>query len=271
MKITFTPSFKAKNQNIRKADDIQRTARNNFPFISPSYCDAFYKTRKNWTPEINEKYENVVTRADRKLSAIRDLSAESAFEGMTFDERNLNAPIFQALRGIKILKVANCHECAALSIAALTANGIYDVNRVNLEAEFQYVNKKTGEVEYTAKEPIDHTTVIAKIGDKKEEVVVDTWLSFADSTSGAKGKFKQILWESDIREKAREHRSLFRLEKMVKDNILINPDEDYVLRTSINLKKAEESSQEDMRLIGYYSRCCFPELIKKPQKIDANN
>ena len=73
MKITFTPSFKAKNQNIRKADDIQRTARNNFPFISPSYCDAFYKTRKNWTPEINEKYENVVTRADRKLSAIRVL------------------------------------------------------------------------------------------------------------------------------------------------------------------------------------------------------
>ena len=272
MKISFNPSFKSRNQSIRKADDIQRTARNNFPFTSPTYCDAFYKTSKNWTPEIKDKYERVITRADKKLSAIRDLSAEAAFEGITFDERNLNAPIFQTLRGIKLLKVANCHECAALTIAALTANGIYDVNRVNLEAEFQYVNKKTGKVEYTAKEPIDHTTVIAKMGkEKKDEVVVDTWLGFADSASGAKGKFKQILWESDIRENARKHRSLFRVEKMIKENVLINPDEDYELKTSINFKKAEETSQEDMRLIGYYSRCCFPELIKKPQRTDANN
>ena len=135
-----------------------------------------------------------------------------------------------------------------------------------------FKNKETGEVEYTAKEPIDHTTVVAKMGkDKKDEVVVDTWLGFADSTSGAKGKFKQILWESDIRENARKHRSLFRVEKMIKENVLINPDEDYELKTSINFKKAEETAQEDMRLIGYYARCCFPELIRKPQRTDANN
>ena len=168
MKITFNPSFKSKNQNIRKADDIQRTARCNFPFVSPSYCDAFYKTSKNWSPEIKDKYEKVIKRADKKITAIRSLSAESAFEGTTFDEKNLNAPIFQTLRGIKLLKVANCHECAALTIAALTANGIYDVKRVNLEAEFQYINKETGEVEYKATEPIDHTTVIAKMGKDKK-------------------------------------------------------------------------------------------------------
>ena len=272
MKITFSPSFKSKNQNIRKADDIQRTARNNFPFSSPSYCDAFYKTSKSWTPEIKDEYEKVVTRADKKISAIRDLSSEAAFEGITFDERNLNAPIFQTLRGIKFLKVANCHECAALSIAALTANGIYNVNRVNLEAEFKYINKKTGEIEYKATEPIDHTTVIAKMGkDKKDKVVVDTWLGFADSISGAKGKFKQLLWNSDIREKARLHRSLFRVEKIQKDGVLIDPDKDYELQTKISFKEAEETSQDDMRLIGYYTRCCYPELIKKPQKTDANN
>lgn len=270
MKISFNPSFKSKNQNIRKADDIQRTARNNFPFTSPSYFDAFYKTSKNWTPEIKDKYENVVTRADRKISAIRELSSDGAFEGITLDEKNLNAPIFQTLRGIKLLKAANCHECAALSIAALTANGIYDVKRVNLEAKFQYINKKTGEVEYKATEPIDHTTVVAKIGKEKEEVIVDTWLGFADSPSGAKGKFKQILWNSDIREKSRLHRSLFRVEKIQKDGILIDPDKDYELQIGINFKEAEETTQEDMRLIGYYSRCCFPELIKKPQKTDAS-
>ena len=272
MKISFNPSFKSRNQSIKKADDIQRTARNNFPYTSPTYCDAFYKTSKKWSSEIKDKYERVITRADKKLSAIRDLSAESAFEGVTFDERNLNAPIFQTLRGIKLLKVANCHECAALSIAALTANGIYDVKRVNLQAEFQYVNKETGEIEYKATEPIDHTTVIAKIGEgKKDEVVVDTWLGFADDVSGAKGKFKQILWDSDIREKARLHRSLFRVEKIQKDGILIDPDKDYTLHTKINFKEAEKTSQEDMRLIGYYTKCCYPELIKTPQRTDANN
>ena len=272
MKILFNPSFKSRNQSIRKADDIQRTARNNFPYTSPTYCDAFYKTGKKWSPEVKDKFENVIKRSDKKITALRDLAAEAAFEGITFDEKNLNAPIFQTLRGIKLLKVANCHECAALSIAALTANGIYDLKRVNLQAEFQYVNKETGKVEYKATEPIDHTTVIAKMGkDKKDEVVVDTWLGFADDITGAKGRFKQILWESDIREKARLHRSLFRVEKIEKDGILIDPDKDYELNTSIKFNEAEETTQDDMRLIGYYAKCCYPELIKKPQKTDANN
>ena len=268
MKITFTPSFKAKNQNIRKADDIQRNARESFPFTSPTYLDSFYRTGKKWEHETKRKFENVVNRADKKLSAIRELAKNSAFEGISFDERNLNAPIFQTLRGIKILKAANCHECAALSIAALAANGIHDVNRVNLTADIKFINKKTREIEYKATEPIDHTTVIAKIG--KDNIIVDTWLGFTDSISGAQSKFKQQLWDSDIKDKARTHRSLFRLEKFEKDGVLINPDKDYELRTTINFEQAEETKEEDIRLIGYYSRCCFPELIMKPQKTDAN-
>ncbi len=268
MKITFNPSFKSKSSNIRYADDIQRQAKRIFPFLSPSYCDAFYKTSSKRDEETKAKYEKVVKNADNKLTAIRELAKENAFEGMSFDEKNLNAPIFQTLRGVQLLKAANCHECAGITIAALAANEIYDVNRVNINAQIRYINKETGKTEYKEVEPIDHTTVIAKIED--EDVIVDSWLGFADSISGAKGKFKQLLWDSDIREKARKHRSLFRVEKYEKTGKIINPDEDYEQKISIILEPAEKSTQEDMRLIGYYSRCCFPELITKPQKTDAN-
>ena len=268
MKITFNPSFKAKNQNIRKADDIQRNAKLSFPFMSPSYCDAFYKTNKKWEPNIKAKYDKVLMKADKKLSAIRLHAKEDAFKGETFDERNMNAPIFNTLRGIRLLKTANCHECAALTMAALAANGFYNVERANISANFEFINKETGKSEYKATEPIDHTIVIAKIGE--DDVVVDTWLGFADSISGAKAKFKQQLWDSDIRAKAREHRSLFRVKKNEETGKIINPDKDYTLKTTINFNKAEESSPENIRMIGYYTRCCFPELVMKPQKIDAN-
>ncbi len=268
MKITFNPSFKAKNRNIRYADNIQRQAKRVFPFVSPSYCDAFYLTSKKHDIESKTKYEKVVQKSDNKLSAIRELAKENAFEGYSFDEKNLNAPIFNTLRGIQILKAANCHECAGITIAALTANGIYDVEKVNINANIQYINKETGKIEYKATEPIDHTTVIAKIGN--EDVIVDSWLGFSDSASGAKGKFKQMLWDSDIKEKARLHRSLFRLEVFEKTGNLIDPDKDYKQRVSISFEPSEDSTKEDMQLIGYYSRCCFPELITKPQKTDAN-
>ena len=272
MKITFTPSFKAKNQNIRKADDIQRNAKLSFPFISPSYCDSFYQTSKRWQPDIKAKYNNVMMSADKKLSAIRLLAKESAFEGSTFDERNTNAPIFQTLRGIRILKTANCHECAALTMAALAANGIHDIERVNLKADIEYINKKTKEKEYSANIPVDHTTIIAKMGDKKKnKVVVDSWIGFADSESSAKAKYKQLMWDSDIKEKIRMHRSLFRIEKFEQTGTMINPEKDYELKVKIGFEKAEETTQENMRLIGYYTSCFYPELIMMPQKTDANN
>lgn len=268
MKITFNPSFKSKNANIRTADDIQRNAKLSFPFISTSYCDSFYQTNKKWQPNIKAKYNDVMMKQNKKLSAIRLLAKRDAFKGETFDEQNMNAPIFNTLRGVKLLKTANCHECAALSMAAFAANGFYNLERANISANFEFINKETGEVEYKASEPIDHTIVIAKIG--KDDVVVDTWLGFADSISSAKAKFKQQLWNSDIRAKAREHRSLFRVKVKEETGKLINPDKDYELKTTINFNKSEECSPENIRMIGYYTRCCFPELVMKPQKIDAN-
>lgn len=272
MKITFTPSFKAKNSNIRKADDIQRNARNIFPFASPTYFDAFYKTGKL---EINEtqdtdkklktikkqvKYELATKSLDDKISAIRQYSKIKAFEGNTLEEKNMNAPIFLILRGIKALKTANCQECAGLAMAALAANGITNLERDKVVAEFKYINKETGQTEYLATEDLDHTVVVAQMGkEEKDKVVVDAWIGFADSLSASKAKFKQLLWESDIKELEKKHSELFKKQKSQKP---ANIEKHYIKKVNINFKQIEKLSEENMRLIGYYTRTLYPELIK---------
>lgn len=258
MNINFNPSFTSRNKNIRKADDIQRKAKLAFPIISPTYIDTFYKSINSSDKIKREKANTVAKKYDTRITAIREMVRRHSFEGSTFEEKQLNAPIFHVLRCVEIAKAANCHECAAIAIAGLTANGIFDNQRVNLELDLKYKNKKDGKVEYQASIPIDHTAIRTKIG--KDDIIVDPWLGFADSISGANEKYKQLLIDKDINKEIRTHRSLFRLEKSTPDNI-INPDKDYELKTAIKYIPAEYSNEKDMAEIGYYTRCFHPELI----------
>lgn len=258
MNINFNPSFTSRNKNIRKADDIQRRARLTFPATSPTFIDTFYKTSGSCNYKRSKQADFVAHLYDKKISILREQVRKHSFEGSTFEEKQANAPIFQTLRHVKALKAGNCHESSATAIAGLTANGIYDNERVNLELELKYINKKTGITEYMAYIPIDHTAVKTRIG--KDYIIVDAWLGFADSISGAREKYKEMLVNKDIEKEIKTHRSLFRLQKSTKGNV-IDPDKDYELKTKIRFAPAEFSTQKNMEEIGFYTKCFYPELI----------
>lgn len=258
MNISFNPSFTSRNKNIRKADDIQRKAREAFPATSATYIDSFYKTRKSTDPDKCKKANMVAYKYDKFVGFVRKQVRLHSYEGDTEQEKKMNAPIFQTLTFVEIARAANCQEYASIATAGLTANGIYDNEIVNLALDLQYKNKKTGEIEYQRIIPIDHAAIKTRIG--KDDIIVDAWLGMADSLSGASAKYKQLLLNEDIDEEIKLHRSLFRLEKSTPDNI-INPDRDYELKTSIRYIPVETPDLETMEETGYFSRCFYPDLL----------
>lgn len=258
MNISFNPSFTSRNKNIKKADDIQRRVRLTFPATSPTFIDTFYKTTNSLDEERQEQANFVAYRYDKKISAVREQVRRHSYEGTTLEEKNMNAPIFQILRCVGIAKAANCQEYAAIATAGLAANGIFDNQRVNLKLEVKYINKENGRIEYQGYIQIDHTAIKTWIG--KDSVIVDAWLGFADSLSGAREKYKKIFIDENIEQEIKKHSSLFKLEKSRRGDV-VDPDKDYELKTSIIYAPVEFPIKKDMEKIGYYSRRFYPELI----------
>lgn len=258
MNINFNPSFTSRNQNIRKTDDVQRRARLTFPATSPTFIDTFYKTPNSSDEQREEQATLVLYKYDTKIGEIRQKVRNHSFEGTTPEEKKINAPIFGILKGVKETKAANCQECAAVAVACLAANGIYDIQRVKLELELKYVNKKNGTIEYQANIPIDHTAVKTRIG--KDTIIVDAWMGFADSLSGAREKYKKAFINEDIKNEIQKHSSNFKMQKS-RQNHIIDFDESYELRTSIRYISTEFPTQKNIEEIGHYAKCFYPELV----------
>lgn len=269
MKVSFNNnpafSFKARNRNIRQADDIMRKARNTFPLISPTYIDEFYSVVNNKKNDNREKAEEISSNLYSKLVVIRRMAKNPDGYNVPFSDIEKETPYAVLLNGIDLLKIGNCEECAVASLAALAANGIYDAKRVNLYLETKYINKQTGETEYRALNNLDHSFVVTSMGKKsdkeKDLVVVDTWLGFADSVSGAKARFKQIYDDGTMRDLFCFNRSMFRLEKMKKGQT-VNFD-DYELKREFVFQPADFYSSKQLEDLGLYSRIMFESLLTK--------
>jgi len=264
IKTNYIPAFSAKNENIRKADDIQRRARLTFPLLSPSYMDTFYSVTRLDSKDnpVNLKARKLFKKLDLKLSAIRDFSKNPEKYG--FGRGNFpESPLSLRLNGMEFLKAGNCEECAIAALAALTANGYYDSQRVVLALETAFQDKETGNIVYEAINSLDHTFVVTTMGKKhpkeKDKIVVDPWLGFADSVSGAKARFKQIYNDDDYDKIKSYTRSMFNFE-MAKLGKMINLD-DYKMLTRLIFYPVNEYSEDDMKNIGFYSRIMYSNLI----------
>lgn len=277
MKITLnnnyiSASFKARNKDIRKADDIQRASRRAFPILSPSYADEFYKTiQSNKENQTNEKAVKQFKRLDRKLTALRTTAANMRMPFYSIT----HPPYESSLNAVKIMKTGNCEECAEAALAALYANGYYNSDKMYLEYETEFINKKTKKSEYKETDNLDHAIVITTLGNKnpkeKDRIVVDNWLGFSDSISGAKGRYKQIFGDKYLDDITSKHRSLFRLNKYIETGSFIDFN-DYELRQNFKftpvseLKSSERLTQEDKENLGFYSRIFFQETVLPDKK-----
>ena len=255
------PTFSAKKEEIRKADDIVRNARNVFPATSPTYMDAFFLTPKSKDISVAIEADKRIDKQDKKITAIRKYVKKTNQAPKNDIDRILDLEIFKRLRAIKILKVTNCFESSAIAMAALVANGIYDVERANVELSQKYINKKTGKVEFDENISLDHSVVLTKMNsDKKDYIVVDAWLGFADSESNSSAKYKQCLIDDSIREQIGINRSLFRLERTQKEGRLVDVDSEYDLKLSIAYNIKDKKSPTNAVVLGNYTRIIYPEL-----------
>ncbi len=269
MKITpiknnFIPAFSAKNKDIRKADDIQRRTRLTFPLLSPSYIDTFYSVTRLDSKDnpVNLKARKIFKKLDLKLTAIRDFSKHPEKYGYgrgNFQE----SPLSLRLNGMEFLKAGNCEECAIAALAALTANGYYDSQRVVLALETAFQDKETGNIVYGAIDSLDHTFVVTTMGKEhpkeKDKIVVDPWLGFADSVSGAKARFKQIYNDDDYDKIKSYRRSMFNLE-LAKHGKMTDLD-DYKMLSRLVFYPVNEYTEDDMKNIGFYSRIMYTNLV----------
>ena len=258
-------NFYSRNKNVRKADDIQRRARNVFPVLSPSYIDEFYSSTRliNNLP-INLQARMIFKKIDRKLTALRKVTKEPGKYGIEEPSFLRETPNATLLNNIQLLRVGNCEECAATVLAALAANGYYNSQKVYLGLEVQYIDKKTGEISYNEVEPLDHSFVITTLDKEnpkeKDKIVIDSWLGFADSISGANARYKKMYKQEDLDNILSYHRSIFRLNMAIKTGKTIDFN-DYELHSNIVFYPASSLTENELKQLGTYSRIMYNDLV----------
>lgn len=268
MKITsinyINPSFTARKAEIRKADDIQRLSKQNFPVSSPSYMRMFYLTCSRNQPNLAKrlKANKIRLNIDGHLTLLRYLTREKNQESKDY------IPYADTLKYLTVLKTGNCGECASTVIAALAANGYYDARKCILGYEISYVNTKTKETVYKKTEMLDHTFVLADMSkdnsdDKKDNrVIIDSWMGFADSISGAMEKYKKVFLGDDIKEDISYHRSMFRVEYAEKNDELIDFD-NFELRIKPVIITPDNFDKEGIKKLGDFCRKNYKSLVLK--------
>ncbi len=245
------PNFTARKEIIRRADDLVRHSRKNFPVLSNSYMDMFYNIRNYaFLSDKSKKADRLYNKVSERVGKVRehsDVYSENRSDGE-----------YKALLGcIKDLKAGNCEECSDTLTATLAANGYYHSYKYDLALDVSIINKETGEVESSSRNQLDHTFVVTTLdkypASEKNRVVADSWLGFADSISGAKEKYKKI-YSDRIKE--------IILEKFLTLNNkeTINPS-DYEVRTKMVFCPSLRDAYDSIEEMGDYCKRKYKELV----------
>lgn len=259
-------SFKSRNKNIRKADDIQRRARQVFPVLSSSYIDEFYLSgnQKEAGTEKDLVFRKLLKKVDTKILAIREVAKNRNKYRSIANNKNNGALYVSTLQSLKLLKAGNCQECAMAVLAALAANGFYNSKRVSLALELSYVDKKTGECVYKNTYPIDHSFVVTSLDknmqDERDLIVIDSWLGFTDSVSGAKNRFKSFFTNDRYNSILSYNKSMFKLFMRGLSRDSFNFD-DYELRKNFKFFDSDHYNADDFKNLGLYSQEIYRDLI----------
>lgn len=258
MRIAFnncpiTPSFCARNEEIRKADDIQRKAKNGFNFVSSSRIDGFYDSSNNFehkmkAREVSDKLKNVIL-ATRCTTNILNKTGNGI--GVLYaDDLDLS----------EYTGLGNCMEYAKAAVTALCANGYYNSERVNLRYEIKFINKETGEVEYKSEDSLDHSFAVTDLNCRdKKDIVIDPWMGFADYKQEAITRFKNI-YADDTEKFEKFHKKLF-MSKKLESGENYNP-ENYIIETGFVFVPREiYSTKCQKQRLGEYAKMVYPGLL----------
>ena len=254
MNISNDISFKARKTEIRKADDIQRKTKAEFPMLSSTYVDSFYKTTGKYG-RITQDRINLYLHLKKKIFNLRDNTRES----FSVDKY---IPYVKKLGKVKEEHVGNCMESASAAVAALIANGYTNTSRCSLVLNADFINKKSGEVEYSGTTSLDHSFALTDMNTGKgKNIVVDPWLGFTDSKEGAIARYKQMKTDRDIRSAIYDVANQYFVGKneMPFDEI----EHDYYIKTRIGFEECYDVRDKDIQNLSDYTKEHYPNLILK--------
>lgn len=186
-------SFSAKNERVRRADDLVRNVNKNFPRFSPSYAN------RNWfiMNDISGKYNEAQKTFRNVLRA-----KFNAFRHKYDDDREENKYLCDLFKYMKEDKIGNCFEGVWLTLGALFANGYPYSNQFSSAVRMFAVDKRSGEVVFEDIEPYDHTFILSSMTKENANIedciVLDPWLNKAMSTDEAKVEYLSLIKDWDM-------------------------------------------------------------------------
>ncbi len=269
---SYKPGFLSRNEEIKKADDLQRRARASFPMVSATYAEEYYYTMRPESKYYNRArgiVENMTAdiQLQRSLASLmgRDFSNYGPFGFLNRRDYEDDTSFLNNLEWVKGQKVGCCDESAKTALATLCANGYYNSAETYVYYGVQFVNKESGEVEYKNGGKLPHCFVVTDLkkdgegaGDRKNDIVIDPWLGFADYAPGAVARFKQA-FSNDLFEMTEEFKQNFakKKEKMGEE---FNPD-DYEIKTTFTFMEWSPKTLRCKQKLGQKVREKYPETI----------
>lgn len=176
------PKFGAKNPDTRKADDVMRASKLEFPAFSPNYAYYYYKCAQ---PE-SKNYKKSIDILSRLSHEVRNVVRGE-------NKKDIDKPKV-LLDNVKHYKLAHCYEKTLGLMAYMKKEGYKGAMPVALGLTFEAVDKTTGETVFESEEPMDHVVLLTNMGNKDryyidDLVVIDPWLDFAGSVSEARARY----------------------------------------------------------------------------------
>ena len=163
MLVTDSTSFKSRNYEIRRADDLAREISKRYPMVSSSKLSSLPHSEA--FPEQIDNLHNRLLKT--RANTIRALSSCN-FELTPKDK------ILKFLEIIKKDKLGNCAEMTNLAMVFTFLRNIKDTC--------------IADIKNSAEEHLDHNVLYVDNG--KRPYIIDPWLGFADYPSNAIQRYK---------------------------------------------------------------------------------
>ena len=256
--INSSPTFTSRNAYIRRADDIVRHVRNEFPMFSPTLVFENWKMFEAKNPS---DFIHATKTIRKHIDIIED------YRKIT--ELSRDNPCFADIfEKVQQTKVGNCREASTLTLATLFAND-YRAIKIAPMVEMHVIDKNGQDV-FVCHKFCDHSVVMAKM-DKgnpestKDVVILDTW-------AGKAMDYKEALKEYKDRYMARTYpQALLRTHKeLIKEKglfralaIILDSKTTYKPKMAFGGSKEIEFSFEEGEKYGKMIAEKFPQVMMR--------
>ena len=257
MQITSSsPNFTSRNAYIRRADDIVRKVRNEFPMFSPTLAFDNWKTIQPTNASGFKNAKKVLAKHRNIIEAYRknnDFSSEAPH-------------FFECFESVQKTKMGNCREAGIMTLGTLLANG-HPAVKVSPTIEMHVIDKNGQDI-FTCRKFCDHVMVMANM-DKttpdycNDSIILDTWMGSAMHPDEALKVYEEKYMDLNfLPALLRTHKELIKEKGFFKGlAIILDSKTTYEPKMHFGGAKEQKFSVEQMQEWGKKIAKKFPQIV----------